>query len=237
MKLAQRLRLAGNQKGTLARAWTCNAPQFALCAIATLAPLYAQPLPSNAKSFTGQARIQHYLHRTYSWQRMSLLAADTAIDHFLDPSSEWARGPSGFTHRYCSSFGKRVASNTIEFGLGFALREDTRLRASNSAGFGNRVRYAATHAFLASTADGNTRFAYSRFAATAGGALIASTWRPRPLTASSFFEEVSFSFVGRLQDSFLTEFGPDMKRFGARIRVRLFGSGTPPLASAGRAGN
>lgn len=230
MKPPQRMRLAGDRRGALTRAWNCHGRQFALCAIAALPSLYAQSLPAIPNSFTREARIQHYLHRTYSWQRMSLLGADTAIDHFLDPSSEWARGPSGLAHRYCSSFGKRVASNTIELGLGFGLREDTRLRPSNSAGFGNRVRYAAAHAFLASTAEGKTRFAYSRFAATAGGALIASTWRPRPLTASSFFEEISFGFVGHLQNSFLTEFGPDMKRFGARIRVRLFGSGTDALS-------
>src|SRR5262249_51223202 len=106
-------------------------------------PYASGPQPANNAD-----RFRYYVHRTYSWQRMSWLAADTALDHLLwEP--EWGRGLGGYGCQYASGFGRRLISNSVEFGAILILRQDTRFRPSHQKGFLQRVQYATTHAFMA----------------------------------------------------------------------------------------
>jgi hypothetical protein len=131
-----------------------------------------------SKQFPIEERWRHYVHRTYSWQRMALLGLDTAVDHALQEPYEWGRSPESFTYRYSSSFGRRVVQNSIELGAGIRLREDTRFAPSRKEGFLRRVGAAATSAVMARNERGNRRFSYARLAATAGALLVTSTWHP-----------------------------------------------------------
>ena len=186
--------------------------KVAWCALVAALPAYPQ-------AFDWQQRVQHYVHRTYSWQRLTLLAVDTSIDHLFDEPREWGRAPASFSYRYSAGFGRRVVRNSIELGVGAALHEDTRFQPSQGRSFLGRVRHAATNAFL--TSGEHPRLAYSRLAATTGGILIASHWYPRPLTVPLFFEGLGFGVLGHLQNSFLTEFSPDMKAFGKRVSRKI----------------
>ena len=129
----------------------------------------AQAPPSATPRYEWKDRWSYYLHRTYSWQRMSLLAADTAFDHLMGEPGEWARDPECYAWRYGSAFGHRVVRNTIELGAGAALGEDARFRLSQAAGFRARVRYAAIQAFAGYRGERRV-FAYSRLAGAIGGA-------------------------------------------------------------------
>jgi hypothetical protein len=198
-------------------------------------PAHAQkPVGSQAASFSFDQRARHYVHRTYSWQRMITLGVDSGFDHLLEDPREWGQGPEAFGYRYAAGFAKRVVRNSIELGLGAALREDTRFQPSQRNGLRNRIRYATLHAFTAVHPDGEVGPAYSRFGAMICGALIGYSWYPRPLTAPDFFQGIAFGTIGHLQNSFLTEFAPDMKNFGKRIRRKVTGfrtshpAGTPP---------
>jgi hypothetical protein len=171
---------------------------------------------SRVASFTWEERLQHYVHRTYSWQRMTLLAADTGFDHLLSPN-EWGRGPESFGYRYGAGFGRRIVRNSIELGLGFALDEDLRFRPSSLKGFRNRIGYSVRHAFLASRGE----LAYARFAASAGGALVGTAFQSAP--ASQVLQGIGFDMAGHLQNSLLAEFSPDLKRFATRLRKGLLG--------------
>src|SRR5689334_23165045 len=82
------------------------------------------------QSFDWNQRWENYVHRTYSWQRLSLLAVDTGIDHLMREPREWGCHPHTFAFRYASGVGKRVVRNTIELGVGQALGEDIRFRPS-----------------------------------------------------------------------------------------------------------
>jgi hypothetical protein len=165
-------------------------------------------------------RFQYYLQRTYSWQRMSWLAADTGIDHLLH-ESEWGHGIGGYGCSYASGFGRRLINNSVEFGAILVLRQDTRFRPSQRVGLFPRLHYAVTHAFLATGERGNIEPAYARFAGMTGGALIAPAWHSHTLSASGFGQDLAFSALDQVQNSLLTEFSPDMQRVGRAIRKKL----------------
>jgi len=192
------------------------------CLLLALGSLHAQALPGGGVPFDWQARWQHYLHRTYSWERLGFLAADSAFEQLMGEPREWGRRPHSFAYRYSAGLGGRVVRNSIELGAGAALHEDIRFRPSGARTFRGRIKYAFWQAFTGQR-DGRRAFAYSRLAGTAGGTLAISLWEPRPLTASRFFEGVGFGFAGHLQNSFLNEFSGDLKAAGRAVRRKIAG--------------
>jgi hypothetical protein len=175
----------------------------------------AQTAPDDA--FAWENRLQQYLYRTYSWQRMTLLALDTGIDHALQDPKSWGNGPGGFACRYSSSFGRRMVRNSMELGLGAVLDEDLRFIPSGTASMRARIRYAVVQAFTARRPDGSLEPAYGRFGATLGAAVVSSSWRPGGLSGSRTLECFGFSLLDHMQNSLLTEFSPDLRRFGVRV--------------------
>jgi len=182
---------------------------------------FAQAQPS--KQFPIEERWRHYVNRTYSWQQMALLGLDTTFDHALQEPHEWGRSPESLTYRYSSNFGRRVVQNSIELGAGILLREDTRFAPSQKEGFLRRVGMAATGAVMAQNERGNRRFSYARLAATAGALLVTSTWHPCGRSPEHLLGRVGDSYLGHLQNSLLTEFSPDMRRFGKKVGAHFFG--------------
>ena len=197
------------------RFFLSSLPFFFLACAAAQDPSEALPQQSSTSE-----RFQYYLQRTYSWQRMSWLAADTGLDHLLH-ESEWGRGMGGYGCHYASGFGRRLINNSVEFGAVLVLRQDTRFRPSQRVGLFPRLHYALTHAFLATGERGNIEPAYARFAGITGGALIAPAWHRHTLSASGFGQDLAFSALDQVQNSLLTEFSPDMQRVGHAIRKKL----------------
>lgn len=165
---------------------------------------------------TLQQRWDRYLYRTYSWQRMSMLGVDTGLDTLLGDAA-WGKGMDGFGCRYAHRFGRRVVGNSIEFGVSALLHEDTRYRPLLNGSHGQRVRYAAKSAFVAYRDNGQPEFAFARFAGFAGRALISPTWQPKPLTPVGGVLDVSSGLFDQVQNNLLSEFTPDLKRFGGRV--------------------
>lgn len=167
-----------------------------------------------------KARLDRYVYRTYSWQRLSLLGLDTLVDGAI-AKPQWGRGLSGFSCHYASRFGRRFVGNSIEFGLAETLHQDTRYRRSSLQGRSERVRYAFTQAFVAHRADGRTELAYARFGGLAGRAMISPLWRNRPVSANCVLRDVGFGLFDQVQNNLLTEFTPDLKRFGRHLYQRV----------------
>ncbi len=169
---------------------------------------------------TSAPQFQDYLDHTYGWQPLSWLATDTAID-LLRSRPEWGRGPGGFGCQYASALGRRLISNSAELGVGLVLHEDTHFHPSQRRGYLPRMRYAMTHAFLASVPGGKFEPAYARIAAITSGALIAPAWHQRSLSAPGFFEDFTFGMLGQLQNSLLNEFSPDLQKLGRNVRKKV----------------
>jgi hypothetical protein len=147
---------------------------------------------------------------------MAFLVADSALGHLQKDPKEWGRAPEWLGARVASNFGRRVVSNTIEFGLGAALHEDTRYRPSDLGPLRQRIWYATTSAFTARV-PGGTRFGYSRLGAIAGGVWVASSWHPEKKCASAHWQDVGFAVLGKVPDNLLSEFSPDLRRTGAKV--------------------
>lgn len=200
---------------------TARLPEFVALLLAVAGAAQPQDMVRPADPFTPAQRVQYYLHRTYDWQRMSLLVADTGLGHLLAAPDAWGRGTDRFARCYGSAFGRRVVSNSIELGAGMVLREDSRYRPSRGKSFTGRLRYAAVHSLLASVPGGNLRPAYSRVAAAAGTELIVAVWSPYPVSAASVLQGTAFTLLGAVENSYLSEFEPDLKQFARRLRDRL----------------
>jgi len=123
----------------------------------------------------------------------------------------------GYACRYATSFGRRLVTNSAEFGMASVLREDIRFHASQRKGFLPRLKYASAHAFLALGPENRTEPAYARFAGIAGSALIEPAWHGKPLSASCFGQEIGFRLLDQVQNSLLNEFSPDLKKFGKKL--------------------
>ena len=134
--------------------------------------------------------------------------------------TEFGRGFDAYAERYASGFGRRLITNSAEYGMSSLLHEDTRYRPSHLNGFFPRAKYAATHAFLAWGADGQIEPAYGRFAGIAGTALIEPAWHPHSYTGAAVGKYVGLRSVDLLSNSFLTEFRPDLKRLRQKFLGR-----------------
>jgi len=175
--------------------------------------------PSNP-SFTLEERWNHYLYRTYSWQRLTLLGLDTATDMALSKPHN-GRTFDAFEDRYTGGLIARSTRTTIEFLAGAALNEDIRRRSSGETAFGKRLKHALIHSFVAYSPNGHAHPAYSRLIGAAGGIYTLSLYNERPMTTGRMAHELSWVLASNVQDSLLNEFSPDMKRFGLKVKNRL----------------
>lgn len=83
------------------------------------------------------------------------------------------------------------------------------------------MRFASSSALTAYDREGARHFAWSRLAGNAGGNLISSVWRPYRNDAGSIAEGVVWGYLGQVQNNLLSEFSPDMIRFGKKVRAKL----------------
>lgn len=181
-------------------------------------------------------RVERYFYRTFSKQRLGLLAVDTAVAQVLQEPRDWDRGSASFALRYSSGFGRRLVRNSLELGLEVALDEDTRFRPSLERNLGRRVRHAVRQAFFTSCGH-NDRFSYARLGSTVGVEILSARWNPRPRSAWDITQGVGWGYTGHLENSLFTEFAPDMKALGRRFHRSLRLSFSRKPGQVGRAGD
>jgi len=171
--------------------------------------------------FTPAARWSYYLHRTYSAERLSLLAADTAIDHaFRDPSC-WDSTAGSYGLRYTRTLERRIIRNTAELAAGLWTGEDLRYRTSRSGRFQSRIWNAVRASALAHMPDGTERPAYTRFFASTVADVSTAHWTGEPLRPTFMLQCLGWSVLDQIPTNLLDEFGPDVRRFGRRLYSRI----------------
>ena len=171
---------------------------------------------AEAQPFEWQQRWDNYVQRTYSWKRITIVAAETAFDQTFQ-FRKCGRPPYCFPHQFGEALARRTARTTIELGAGALLHEDIRRRPSGLSGFRRRAVFAILHAPLARGPDGEWRPAYSRFAGTFGGVVVTSAWEGKSLAMPRLFTRFGWSASNYFQDSLLTEFEPDITRIVHRL--------------------
>jgi hypothetical protein len=192
-----------------------------VCVIGELLLFLAVLVPSAAAAepdpFGLPDRFSYYLHRTYSWPRMAWLSMDAGVDYATGGST----GVDELFRGYGDGFGRRIVRNSIEFGLGAVLHEDSRYKSLGTGSIGKRLRYATIHAFQTSVPGSRFRPAYSRFAALAAGELIPPLWSAQRMSAGDALAGIGFGMLGQMQNNYLEEFTPDLKQFGRKIGRKL----------------
>jgi len=193
---------------------------FTVCPVALACLAHAQDAPSPAPvdPFNNPERIQYFLKRTFSWQKMTVSGAESLLGHAVGGTTKWGGGPFGIASRYGDTFGRRITRNSIELGMGMALHEDIRYKRSHETGIVRRLRYATTHALLATTPDGSFRPAYSRIAASIGTEAISSMWAPRRQSPGDMFRCATWSLLDRIPSSYIDEFAPDLIGVGRQLK-------------------
>jgi hypothetical protein len=181
----------------------------------------AQQQPS--EPFTPAARWSHYVHRTFGPARLAFLAADTAIDQAFRQPACWDSTAGSYGRRYVRSFERRIIRNTAEMGAGILTGEDLRYRSSRSRSLHGRVWSALRASVTAQMPDGTKRPAYTRVFAGTLADVSTAHWTGQPIRTGWLLQSAGWSTLGQAQTNLLDEFGPDLRRVGARIwkRVRL----------------
>jgi hypothetical protein len=155
-----------------------------------------------------------YVHRSYDWKLLGAVAAESVLDQTFQ-LSKCGRPPYCFPHHIGRSLARRSARMTIELGAGALLGEDIIRRPSGLSGTRQRIVFALLHAPLAKGPEGQWRPAYSRFIGTMGAVTVSRAWDGRPITAGRLAHSFGWASTSYFQDALLTEFEPDLKRFGA----------------------
>ena len=182
-----------------------------------IAPLYAQSSAGPPDPFPLSQRFSHYLYRTYSWQRMAWLGFDTGFDFGL----AGAPGLNDLMESYGDGFGRRIVRNSAEFAAGALLHEDARYRGLYQGSYVRRLRHATIRAFQASVPGGGYRPAYSRFAAIAVGELVAPVWCTAGAPGPRVLPSIGFGILGQVENNYLSEFTPELTRFGRKVGNKL----------------
>ncbi|MEO8126341.1 MAG: hypothetical protein ABJF23_17180 [Bryobacteraceae bacterium] len=174
-------------------------------------------------------RVDSYVFRTYTDpSRLSWLLFDSAVDHWYKSPCEWDRSAQSYGYRVASGWGRRIVRNTAQLGFETAFQEDSRYRVSGERRFGRRILFAINHSVLAYRPDGSVGPMYGRMAAGVIADATASTWHPRSTTAGSFMGGIGQSAIDRAGNNLLTEFEPDLKRFGLRVWRGIAGKPKTP---------
>ena len=169
-------------------------------------------------------RIHSYVVRTYTDpSRISWLLLDSAVDHWSGAPTQWDRSVQSYSIRVASGMGRRVVSNTAQLAFESVLREDSRYRRSGDTRFKTRVLFALSHSVLAYRPDGSVEPMYGRMAAGVVTAATSSTWHPRSISASCLLSGAATAAIDRAGGNLLTEFEPDLKRFGWKVWRTLHG--------------
>jgi len=196
-----------------------------LLVFALAGPGLCQLAPSDPQYYrSSRERVDSYVFRTYTDpSRLSWLLFDSAVDHWYKAPCEWDQSARSYGYRVASGWGRRIVRNTAQLGFETALQEDSRYRRSGERGFGRRVLFAVNHSVLAYKPDGSVSPMYGRMAAGLVADATSSTWHPRPTTASSFVGGMGQAAIDRAGNNLLTEFEPDLKRFGLRVWKAVVG--------------
>jgi hypothetical protein len=190
----------------------------ALLMFCIVGPVFAQITAQQPGYYVdGRERLDSYLFRTYTDPaRIGWLVAESGKATLLKDPHEWGRSVESFSYRVASGWGRRIVGNTVQLGVESVLHEDSRYRASNKHGFGNRVYFAVTHSVLAYKPDGSIEPAYGRIAAGIVTAAVSSTWHPQSIGICALLSGAGQGALDRAGNNLLTEFEPDLTNFGKK---------------------
>lgn len=167
--------------------------------------------PSDEKPLTSREAFDAYLLSTVGPVPILGEAAGAGIGQWMNSPKEWGQGWGAFGKRFGSNMGYNAVRQTITYGLGAALHEDSRYFGSHAQGFWPRTKHALVTTFAARHPDGSQRFAVSSVAGVVGAATLSSLWGPPSWKgAGNIAENAGISFASTAAFNVVREFLPDI---------------------------
>jgi hypothetical protein len=161
---------------------------------------------------TGNEKWHFYLNSAYGPRSFFYNLAGAGIQQARNAVPEWGQGMEGYSKRFGSVFGQKTIAKSVQFGLGSLLHEDPRYFASRHSGIVKRSLYAVGQGFISYKDSGGARFAYSRLAGTAAGAIISRQWHPEAdRTAGQYIGAIASSIALEAVKNLAYEFWPRKK--------------------------
>jgi len=138
-------------------------------------------------------------------------AFGAGIGQWSNAPKEWGQGWGAYGKRYGSNLAYNAIRQTITYGGGLALGEDTRYFASRESGWKARVKHALLSTFTARTSDGVTRFSVANTAGVLGAGAISSVWGPPSWKGpGNIAQNAGISFASTAATNVVREFLPDI---------------------------
>lgn len=134
--------------------------------------------PSDPKVLTRKERFEQYLLNTVGPVPLFGEALSAGINQWSNTPGEWGQGWGAYGKRYASNLGYNAVRQSITYGVGSMLHEDSRYFASREHGFWTRTRHAMVSTLEARHPDGSRSFSISSLAGIMGGVAVQSTWGP-----------------------------------------------------------
>ncbi len=132
---------------------------------------------------TNRERIGDFLRDTTGPGAFFQSVFIAGTHHLVNAPTEWGRGIEGYHRRLANQFGRTAIQNSIQLGLGAALKQDLRYRRCSCSGFLRRTGHALLSNFTARTPDGRQTFTLAKAAGIYAGATISTSWYPDRYTA------------------------------------------------------
>ncbi len=170
--------------------------------------------PTHAvQPLTVEEKFRFCVEETYGPSSWLTSASKAGIRQWLDSPPEWEQGMKGYGRRFASSMGHRVIKNTVQFGVGAALREDPRYFPSARRGVLPRAWHAVTFTFAPRNDNGERTVGVSRVAGALSSGFVSNTWYPERLSDTSHaLSRTGITLGGDAAKNLLREFWPDIKR-------------------------
>lgn len=162
---------------------------------------------------TRTERFAYFVHSVTGPKPLLYALLHAGYNEAWNSPREWHENLRGYEYRLGDAEARYLIQQMLEQGIALGLQEDNRYFASGKTGFGPRLEYALTSAFLTRHPDGSRGFSFSTFGGAAGAALASRPWQPRSTDSLGTAAWTFGATIGvRMGSNLVREFMPRVAR-------------------------
>ncbi len=175
-------------------------------------PVYVRP--------NATVRFHDYLYDSFGPYPAIMAAATAGINQWTDSPPDWQQGFKGYSERFGSNLGITMVSNTTQYALSEAFKQDSLYYPCTCRGFFPRLRHAVLSTVIARGGDdGHSVFAFPALVAPYAGTTAAIYgWYPNRFDAEDAFRMGNYRLLGYIGSNLSIEFLPST---GHALMTRL----------------
>lgn len=177
----------------------------------TKSPQTNAPPPNNRQNVyvfpTRKERFRKYINRIFGPAALGADVASATISQITDTPEEWENNFRGFGKRLASTFGRKVITQTVIYGLDEAFTLDSSYYKSTQKNFKARLKNAVLSTFTARKPSGKRVFGFPRVIGVYTSAITANeVWFPPNRSYKDGLRSGTISLGTSVGINFLREF-------------------------------